>query len=851
MPKRGTLAADEIELDAEQEKIVETMEAMGFDSRERARMAVVCTGNNIGAAVDLYWDTDELSRQFDEFLRGLKKMKKLSEQPDRRSTRAHKDFVERKHSPLREETPAVSPTGVSREEAPLPTTTGTEGAAASSTAPTKRGSPLAPLSTAPDREEAAASSTLLPEEVAAASTAPQTGAEQSPAQLVTERARGTLWKYGSKISACIRQDLSQVSAESRVDIVSNFLRFCLTSLSPGEHSLVLKSLQGEDADATRQSASSTCFSAAGQSSRHRQPQGVVGCVATGAPSARAAAAPPSSPAEGVATCAPSARAAAAAPSSPAEGVATCAPAARAAAAAPSSRRAEEGFCLPAAPSSEPAEIRFDVLVKTMSSRTLTISTSDAMLVGALKREVHQKMCEAAEETPLAPHEQRLVVSGTALDDSRPLSAYNIQKGATLHLLRAGRRLAPHEAPPAASDAAEAAEAHELRIRPCNGEPEFDGSDGWAVMEGVEVRGAQQWYRSKQASLLWEDWKNGNQLVYLLNRESAYHAEAGSFLEEKMRHTALGSASKWHSVPQCLLQIDAQLRAVLKDPRHAELPLLGGAADGTFALGYVQLSKMPAPLPPCAGSVARAPAAPTGRGLGLHCDSAAYGDVIVTVTLFGEVEITLRNAPGMRTQLRGAERGNLTSGGAVRVRAGEAYALWGKARWKMEHDAVVPPTCTPAAALGDTARVGVTFRYFRRTFLQLRAARAADAVGRDPPPPPPLPAPFELVDAPFYVCGKLAREHLYTYPAVVLRVDAAAAMLTLLYLSDGLGADTDWEAFSISERVPAQCVFPASAAVKRILSYEGCAWTVRSQRLVEQIRDEGVEAYLARELRASC
>jgi len=109
----------------------------------------------------------------------------------------------------------------------------------------------------------------------------------------------------------------------------------------------------------------------------------------------------------------------------------------------------------------------------------------------------------------------------------------------------------------------------------------------------------------------------------------------------------------------------------------------------------------------------------------------------------------------------------------------------------------------------------------------------------------------LVDAPFYVCGKLAREHLYTYPAVVLRVDAAAAMLTLLYLSDGLGADTDWEAFSISERVPAQCVFPASAAVKRILSYEGCAWTVRSQRLVEQIRDEGVEAYLARELRASC
>ena len=38
-------------------------------------------------------------------------------------------------------------------------------------------------------------------------------------------------------------------------------------------------------------------------------------------------------------------------------------------------------------------------------------------------------------------------------------------------------------------------------------------------------------------------------------------------------------------------------------------------------------------------------------------------------------------------------------------------------------------------------------------------------------------------------------HLYTYIAIVLEVHAATRTLTLQYLSDGLGPDTDWEAFA--------------------------------------------------------
>ena len=53
-----------------------------------------------------------------------------------------------------------------------------------------------------------------------------------------------------------------------------------------------------------------------------------------------------------------------------------------------------------------------------------------------------------------------------------------------------------------------------------------------------------------------------------------------------------------------------------------------------------------------------------------------------------------------------------------ISAGDAYPLWGKARWKMLHDAIVPPTVPTIQNLGNLERVGLTFRYFRRSWLEL-------------------------------------------------------------------------------------------------------------------------------------
>ena len=67
-----------------------------------------------------------------------------------------------------------------------------------------------------------------------------------------------------------------------------------------------------------------------------------------------------------------------------------------------------------------------------------------------------------------------------------------------------------------------------------------------------------------------------------------------------------------------------------------------------------------------------------------------------------------------------------------------------------------------------------------------------------------------------------------------------------YVSDGLGADTDWEAFAIASRVPANAVQPAPATVQRLLQNTECSWTRRSQQRIQRIRGIGVDAYLAEE-----
>lgn len=79
----------------------------------------------------------------------------------------------------------------------------------------------------------------------------------------------------------------------------------------------------------------------------------------------------------------------------------------------------------------------------------------------------------------------------------------------------------------------------LRVQRHTGEREYDGSDGWSVVQDLDVREAQQWYRSKFIGLPWEDWKNGNRLVYFLNRaDGAFPTEVASFLSETMGNTAM-------------------------------------------------------------------------------------------------------------------------------------------------------------------------------------------------------------------------------------------------------------------------------------------------------------------------
>ena len=217
----------------------------------------------------------------------------------------------------------------------------------------------------------------------------------------------------------------------------------------------------------------------------------------------------------------------------------------------------------------------------------------------------------------------------------------------------------------------------------------------------------------------------------------------------------------------------------------------------------------------------------------------------------QVQIILKNRKdiSMPEEYLGVERGSGTLGGDACMCEGAAYAIWGKARYKMLHDAIVPPYSPAIEGLqqpmvGGIARVGFTFRYYRRTFLEIRQeTQQSPSPLSAPPLSAPLFKPFEYVDAYYYVDGTQDGAHHYTYAAIVLRVDASLRTLTLQYLSDGLGADTDDEAFHIADRVPVEHVRSASKGVQALLSSEECNWTRRSLRKVEEIRAMGVDAYL--------
>ena len=163
----------------------------------------------------------------------------------------------------------------------------------------------------------------------------------------------------------------------------------------------------------------------------------------------------------------------------------------------------------------------------------------------------------------------------------------------------------------------------------------------------------------------------------------------------------------------------------------------------------------------------------------------------------------------------------------------ASLIRSKARWKMKHDAILPPTTPAVRGLShDIARVGLTFRYVRRSFLELSHASELPS-----PALPLLLKPMDLCDAFFYDAdGRRSSAHLYTYPAIVLDVDHKAQLLELHYLCDGLIADADDEAFRIVKGVPASAALLATPDVRSWLDNSQCSWTRCSYRKLTEIRE---------------
>ena len=211
-----------------------------------------------------------------------------------------------------------------------------------------------------------------------------------------------------------------------------------------------------------------------------------------------------------------------------------------------------------------------------------------------------------------------------------------------------------------------------------------------------------------------------------------------------------------------------------------------------------------------------------------------GDVIITITLFGKVSIELVKNPEIESQYLPAERPN------TKISEGEAYAIWSKARWKAKHDAIVEPSELAIEGLiNQVARVGLTFRYVRRSFLEIAAKLPLSIHQR-----PPRFRPLDVVDARVYNSqGRAGHAYLYTYPAIILQVDEDRQELTLQYVSDGLVADSDKEAQTIAEGVPFAEAKHATPVVKNWVQNENAAWTKCTFDKLMDIRTRGPEAIL--------
>ena len=209
------------------------------------------------------------------------------------------------------------------------------------------------------------------------------------------------------------------------------------------------------------------------------------------------------------------------------------------------------------------------------------------------------------------------------------------------------------------------------------------------------------------------------------------------------------------------------------------------------------------------------------------------EVIITIGIFGTVDVQLMLPPA-------AERSSgilpLERKEGITITPGRAYALWGKSRWKMKHNAIVGVNETAISGLrGEIARVGLTLRFARISFARIFAAMHAEH------PEPLLRATdltcgHSIVDAFYYnMRGERVNEHAYphTYPALVLEV--CADHLVVFYISDGLIPDDDEEAWSVGV-VPIEHAVLASVNVagRCVTSSDGNG--TRSARLTRRLTE---------------
>jgi hypothetical protein len=162
-----------------------------------------------------------------------------------------------------------------------------------------------------------------------------------------------------------------------------------------------------------------------------------------------------------------------------------------------------------------------IYVKGLDGVTLTVDVDDSSTVRSVKEKVFQQQRNRAHKVvALEPDQQQLIYMAKELKDEMLVSDCRVQKEATITLMKKGRVSQPKatEAEYMGGGVSTSSTAVNLsaavRIRK-DGTQEFDGSDGWAVVEGLCVSESQVWFRDvlQHQTLGWNEWSDsGTYLV---------------------------------------------------------------------------------------------------------------------------------------------------------------------------------------------------------------------------------------------------------------------------------------------------------------------------------------------------